>query len=441
MPSLTPLHENYCKLQNTPLSQADLLEGIAQLLSGHLCEFTDKIFLELQHDIFSNFLKINEKHHANLESSSFLSKLHQLYCATLAHYSRHLLAPSLRQVLNKFPKLHEKAMPANVQFLIGILNGILGDYLHRQRNPLALPMILYDRYSMVQKGDLEGRIVIFVHGLCMNHQDWHHKQDGGIGEKLLAKRDNNTMLYLSYNSGRRISANGRSLSVLLADLIQRNPRIQSIDLIGHSMGGLVIRSALFYGKQELQPWIHMVENLVCIASPHHGAGLERFSYTIEQKIGHVPIARLFAQLVNIRSNGILDLRYGSVRDDDWEHNSARIGLADDNRKPAPLPAHINTFLIAGTLEYQNKYHSFNILGDYLVSVKSALGEHPHTRFNLKVPNANKAIFYGINHFNLQSHPHVAEQICLWFYPTSDDQTDASIHEYHGFDELEGIALT
>lgn len=74
------------------------------------------------------------------------------------------------------------------------------------------------------------------------------------------------MLYLNYNSGRRISANGRSLSHTLEDLIRRNPRITSIDLIGHSMGGLVLRSALFYGKQNMYQWIHLTENLVYIAS-------------------------------------------------------------------------------------------------------------------------------------------------------------------------------
>jgi pimeloyl-ACP methyl ester carboxylesterase len=48
------------------------------------------------------------------------------------------------------------------------------------------------------------------------------------------------MLYLNYNTGRRISANGRSLANTLEDLIQRNPRITSIDIIGHSMGGYIV---------------------------------------------------------------------------------------------------------------------------------------------------------------------------------------------------------
>ncbi len=75
----------------------------------------------------------------------------------------------------------------------------------------------------VQQGDLSGRVVIFVHGLCLNHLYWSTHQFGGFGEKLLAQRDQNTMLYLNYNTGRRISANGRSLANTLDDLIQRHP--------------------------------------------------------------------------------------------------------------------------------------------------------------------------------------------------------------------------
>ena len=195
------------------------------------------------------------------------------------------------------------------------------------------------------------------------------------------------MLYLNYNTGRRISANGRSLANTLEDLITRNPRITSIDLIGHSMGGLVSRSSLFYGKQNMHQWTHMVGNLVCIGSPHHGAVLERFGFALQDRLGSFPFVKLIGHLVNIRSNGILDLRHGSVRDDDWEHLEARIGLMDDNRKPAPLPSHISTFFVAGTVEHENQKKSLkalSIIGDYLVSVKSALGEHPNPRFQLKL---------------------------------------------------------
>ena len=153
--------------------------------------------------------------------------------------------------------------------------------------------------------------------------------------------------------------------------------------------------------------------------------------------------KIIRHIVNIRSNGILDLRYGSVRDDDWEHNHARIGGMDDNRKPAPLPKHINTYLVAGTIEYENKKNrTLKVLGDYLVSVDSALGEHPNPRFQLKVPQSHKAIFYGLSHFEINYHSSVAEQIVKWFYPPQNEQVKEEVHEYRmQLEDLSGIALT
>ena len=79
------------------------------------------------------------------------------------------LAPGLRRIIEKFPTLHEKPLTPTLHFLVGVLNGIFGDYLLKQHSPLALPMVLYDHYGAIQQGELAGRIVILVHGLCMNH--------------------------------------------------------------------------------------------------------------------------------------------------------------------------------------------------------------------------------------------------------------------------------
>ena len=443
MPSLTPLHETYCRWDRTPPSQADVLEGLAQLVTTRLNDVMQELIQAIQREILISMFGMSEQHSKKLQKIPYIDKLYQLSFDTLLSYGNYLLAPGLRQIIEKYPKLHDKPLTPNLHFLVGVLNGVLGDYLLKYQNPMALPMVLYDHYGGLQKGDLSGRVVIFVHGLCMNHLGWSNTQYGGIGEKLLAQRGNNTMLYLNYNSGRRISANGRSLSHTLEDLIRRNPRITSIDLIGHSMGGLVSRSALFYGKQNMYQWIHLTENLVCLGSPHHGAVLERFGFILQDKLGHFPFVKIIRHIVNIRSNGILDLRYGSVRDDDWEHNHARIGGMDDNRKPAPLPKYINTYLVAGTIEYENKKNrTLKVLGDYLVSVDSAFGEHPNPRFQLKVPESHKAIFYGLSHFEIHYHSSVAEQIVKWFYPSQDELVKEEVHEYRMQPEnLSGIELS
>jgi pimeloyl-ACP methyl ester carboxylesterase len=430
MPSLTPLHETYCKWDQTPPSQADVLEGIAQLMSAPINDVVREIILSIQHEMAVNVLGIGSNKAQQLQKKSYIQKFHRLSFNSLQHYGHYLVAPGLRHIIDKFPNLHEKPLSSNQHLLLGALNGVLGDYLLEKHNPIGLPMTIYDHYGTLQHGELTGHIILFIHGLCMTHLDWSHHPNGDIGEKLLAQRDHNTMLYLNYNTGRRISANGHSLSITLENLILKNPDITSISLIGHSMGGLVARSALFYGKQNVHQWIHCVENLVCIGSPHHGAMLERFGFNIQEKLGRLPIIKILGQLVNIRSNGILDLRYGSVRDDDWEHNNARIGAVDDNRKPAPLPTYINTFFIAGTIEHKNKNNpTRKALGDYLVGVNSALGEHPDPRFHLKVPSSHKAIFYGLNHLEIQYHPYIAEQIARWFYPPVHEINQDAIREY------------
>ena len=430
MPSLTPLHETYCKWDHSPPSQADVLEGLAQLVSTPLNQVVQNLIQSLQREILLSIFGLSKKKSKEFQKNSYVKKFYQFSYDTLLNYGSYFLAPTLRKIIDQFPKLHDKPLTPKMIFLISALNGVIGDYLLKNQNPLAISTNLYDHYGALQDGDLSGRIVIFSHGLCMNHLDWTNRNYGGIGEKLLAQRDNNTMLYLHYNTGRRISANGRSLANLLEDLVKKNPRITSIDLIGHSMGGLVSRSALFYGKQNIHQWFHMVENLVCLGSPHHGAVLERIGFAVQEKVGKLPIVNLAGHIVNIRSNGILDLRFGSVRDDDWEHNHARIGMMDDNRKPAPLPSHINTFLVAGTIEDETKTNrTRKVIGDYLVSVKSALGEHQNPRFQLKLPESHKAVFYGLNHMEIQYHSSVAEQITRWFYPSRDEVAEAQIRKY------------
>ena len=440
MPSLTPLHETYCRWDSTPPNQADVIEGLAQLVTLNLSGIHE--FVKMLHgEVVLKTLGLSQSQTEEVLDQDFVQTLFQRGYRFAQGYGQHIVAPALRHLNSRFPKLQEKPLSPSLHFLVGALNGVMGSFLFRQQNPLALPMVFYDHYGERQSGELTGRVVILTHGLCMNHLTWSHKQYGGIGERLLAQRDNNTMLYLNYNTGRRISSNGRSFAWLLEDLIQRNPKITSIDLIGHSMGGLVSRSALFYGKQNTHNWLNKVGNLVCIGSPHHGAVLERLGFMMQDRLGRLPILNRIGRLTSIRSDGILDLRYGSVRDDDWEHLEARIGTMDDVRKPAPLPSKISTYLIAGSIELKpNKSKALEIIGDYLVGVTSALGEHPNPKYQLKVPESHKAIFYGLNHMEIQYHSSIADQVTRWFYPQNLEQPEHKIESIVGHEHFHDEAM-
>src|SRR5699024_6177771 len=135
----------------------------------------------------------------------------------------------------------------------------------------------------------------------------------------------------------------------IKQLVEENPDITQIDLVGYSMGGLVARSALFYAEQEGLDWIDRAGNLVTIGTPHQGALLERTGHYLLDIIGKVPFAASLSKMGNIRSAGIIDLRHGSIRDEDWKYLKQRDVLPEEFRHPTKLPRHVRTYFIAGSI--------------------------------------------------------------------------------------------
>lgn len=261
----------------------------------------------------------------------------------------------------------------------------------------------------------------------MSHLSWNIPDNNSLGEALILSQPTSTVLYLNYNTGRRISSNGRSLSKMLQDLVDNNPDISQIDLVGHSMGGLVARSALFYGKEQGYHWVQRVGNLVTLGSPHHGASLERIGVFVQEMIAKLPFAGSLAKLGDLRSAGIIDLRYGSVRDADWSALADRSVLPTEFRHPARLPLHVRSYFVAGTLveaHYDSKAAS--LLGDGLVTVDSALGEDTgeHTLF---LPEGHKAVFYGVSHYNLLYNERVHQQVVAWLLDNGRSDTNQMFH--------------
>ncbi|RYZ91975.1 MAG: hypothetical protein EOO68_23270, partial [Moraxellaceae bacterium] len=246
MPSLTPLHENYCKFDHSPPSQADFMEGLSQLATSSVTGVAE-IVQEIHRDIFLQYFSLTRRQANFIWENGITKRIYGITQQIMQQYGKGL-AISLRGLNRYFPVLHEKPLTPMMHFIANVLNGVLGDHMLQSQNPLALPMVMYDRYGQLQRGELSGRVVILLHGLCMNHLSWAPQQSSGLGEHILYHQPRTNILYLNYNTGRRISSNGRTFSNVLQELIAKNPRIDKIDLIGHSMGGLVARSAIFYGK-------------------------------------------------------------------------------------------------------------------------------------------------------------------------------------------------
>lgn len=408
--------ENNSGIIPTALTWGELIEGTAQLATSGMVEITELVEAIHKEIILRPF------------SGLATSPVHQVYensAGKIYHVIKDIMrfsggstAKILRQINNRLEDIQQqKPITDNIKMLVNVLNGVMGDHLVSLNNPLALPMMFYDRYGDAHSGkNLSGRVVILVHGLCLSYQSWFPGSNTGIGEHIVYAIPNTTILHLDYNTGRRISENGHSFSELLDNLYANNPKITEIDLIGHSMGGLVSRSAIFYAKQDGKAWLNKVDNYISLGSPHHGAVLEQISYIVQESVSKIPVAGNLAHLLDLRSAGIIDLRHGSVRHDDWQTLDERMGIVDDIRRPAPLPSSINAFLVASSLETNPKKHQRDFIGDGLVGVTSALGEHAGDH-DLKVPEAHKAIFYGINHMNIQYHEMVRDQIIKWLNMT------------------------
>ena len=289
--------------------------------------------------------------------------------------------------------------------IVAALNGVLGDYLVTTGNPLATPMTL--RVA----GLATGRVVVLAHGLCMNDLQW--LRDGHDHGSALHRDLGYTPVYLRYNSGQHISVNGRALAAQMEQLVANWPvPVQRLVLLGHSMGGLVSRSAMHHAAQAGQPWAQQVTDMVLLGSPHHGAPLERAGNWVDIVLGATPYATPFARLGKVRSAGITDLRHGNLLDEDWLGRD-RFARTADRRQPVPLPAGVRCFTAAATTGGKAGDVKDRLLGDGLVPLDSALGRHADAARTLVFAKTRQKTFHGVNHLALLNDPAVYQQLRRW----------------------------
>ncbi|MEA2625066.1 MAG: hypothetical protein QOD06_1111, partial [Candidatus Binatota bacterium] len=295
--------------------------------------------------------------------------------------------------------------PAGREVWLAALNGVLGDYLVASENPLALSMCFRHeaRALELETSGLaaalphaRGKVLVVVHGLCMS--DLHWTRNGHDHAAALARDLGYTPLYVRYNSGRHVSTNGRELAEMLETLIARWPvPVEELLILGHSMGGLVTRSACHYGEAAGHGWLRRLRKVVFLGTPHHGAPLERGGNWLESLIAMSPYSAPLARLPMLRSAGVTDLRYGSVVEDDWQDRD-RFERSPDARRVVPLPAGVECYAVAATLGGREGDLKDRLLGDGLVPLRSALGQHPETERTLRFTESYTC--YGTNHLAL-----------------------------------------
>lgn len=329
------------------------------------------------------------------------------------------LLGQLTPLLDRKPAASSNAREA----LLAALNGVLGDHLAASGNPLAIPMRLRRHgqpLTLTAQGLAEsipqasGKILVLVHGLCMNDMQW--RRNGHDHGAALAKAAGYTPVYLHYNSGQHVSTNGHAFAATLETLLQAWPvPVEQITILGHSMGGLLARSACHYGGLAGHEWLKHLRQMVFLGTPHHGAPLERGGNWITFILEVSPYTAALARLGKIRSAGITDLRHGSILDDDWEHGDRF--AHGRKRKLVPLPAGVDCYAIGVALAKTAGHPSEPLLGDGLVPLYSALGQDKDISkgkgHSLDVPESNQWLGYGMNHMDLLDRAEVYEKLGGW----------------------------
>jgi len=309
---------------------------------------------------------------------------------------------------------------------ISVLNGMIGDYLHHRRNGLAIEMACYHQnrpLALTTESLLQAhpnpttKLCILLHGLGCNEGIWTFPTTSPTDPAssygmLLQQEMGYTPFYLRYNTGLPVADNGKTLANLLDALLNCYPAgIEDMVLIGHSMGGLVLRSACHYGVQQACRWVDKVKRVFYLGTPHDGAALEQVGYmavTVLQTVPN-PITRLIGNILDRRSRGIKDLRSGN-----W---LAEDGLGDDleigHRQDMPWLAHARHYLLMGTLTEDPDHALTLLLGDALVRLPRAYRQTPQAADSNPVSNLHIKLFPKVNHIRLAHDPGVYEQIKLW----------------------------
>jgi pimeloyl-ACP methyl ester carboxylesterase len=307
---------------------------------------------------------------------------------------------------------------------IAAVNGIYGDELTERDNPLAGAMAIrqHGRPVLLTAESLAAafptatdRVVVFVHGWCLTERSWSRQapqdpenQDSRSYGERLCDDLGFSPVHLRYNSGLHVSVNGRTLADVLDRLHTDWPvPITEIVLVGHSMGGLVARSACHYGAQSQHRWTDAVSHVVCLGSPHLGADLEKGVSIASWALARLPETRAIAAFLNVRSDGVKDLRFGACLDEDWCDADPDEFLRD-RCHDAPFLPHATYHFVAATV---TPSLLGIIAGDHLVRSQSAAGRgrSRHIPFDVEQGLA----LTGLNHLDLLNHPLVYAKLRDW----------------------------
>lgn len=320
------------------------------------------------------------------------------------------------------------AAPTWVAWAISAVNGVIGDYLQDRRNGLAIDMAFFHDnrpLPLSEAGILQaypqpsGKICILVHGLGCHEGIWAYPDPEDATRTtsygaLFQSDFGYTPLFVRYNTGLSLAENGKRFAALLDTLAACYPvPIETIVLIGHSMGGLIIRAACHAGVERQAVWVGNVHQIFYLGTPHDGAPLARLGHvttTMLHALPH-PITKLIGDVLNRRSQGVKDLRLGPMLDDDVPAPLASASPAA--QQPVPWLTTAQHYLIFGMLANEPDHAATHLFGDGLVRVPHMHTHVPSNEAGQAIPRSHVRIFAQIHHMRLAYDPEVYQQIRAW----------------------------
>jgi triacylglycerol lipase len=305
--------------------------------------------------------------------------------------------------------------------VVAAVNGLIGDELRMVDDPQAIVMAVRKDGGDVPVSpwpigesfrDATSHIVLFLHGLCESDESWSlgDRSTGSTYAQRIKNDTDGTPVFIRYNTGLRVSENGKHLDWLIRQLVASWPTdVTRITLVGHSMGGLVVRAATNHATASGQTWQHLVRDVICLGTPHTGAALEKVAHMGSRVLHFFPESRPFSAILNARSGGILDLRHGYITKEEWEGQDLTQLWGLDRIAAAPLP-HAEYHFVIATLGATKRHPFSTILGDLLVHFSSAAGIG---RSGTVVDGARLEYLPSTHHFALLNHPRIGDWLVQW----------------------------
>jgi Citrate transporter len=127
----------------------------------------------------------------------------------------------------------------------------------------------------------------------------------------------------------------------------------------------------------------LVRHVFCLGAPHLGAPVEKGVNVAAWLLARLPETRPAAEVLNLRSVGVKDLRFGSLVEQDWQGVDADEFLRDRCGE-VPFLDHATYYFVGATLTNRHDHPVAALVGDLLVQFPSAAGQGQRRRIPFAV---------------------------------------------------------